>query len=69
MPLQCLRLLQRRYTAVSQVGAGKYMAPEVASGSAYDGKAADVWSCAVILYTLLCGSLPFADSEGVQVMV
>ena len=47
----------------TQVGAGKYMAPEVSSGEAYDGFSADVWSCGAILFTLLCGSLPFADSE------
>ncbi len=47
----------------TQVGAGKYMAPEVASGEAYRGESADVWSCGVILYTLLCGMLPFADAD------
>ena len=47
----------------SQVGAGKYMAPEVSSGSPYDGPAADTWSCGVILYTLLTGTLPFEDKE------
>ena len=48
---------------VSQVGAGKYMAPEVSSGDPYDGCAADTWSCGVILYTLLTGTLPFEDKE------
>jgi serine/threonine protein kinase len=47
----------------SQVGAGKYMAPEVSSGDPYDGCAADTWSCGVILYTLLTGTLPFEDKE------
>ena len=47
----------------SQVGAGKYMAPEVSSGDSYDGCAADVWSCGVILYTLLTGTLPFEGKE------
>ena len=50
----------------SQVGAGKYMAPEVASGQAYEGAPADTWSCGVILYTLLTGALPFADTTKIQ---
>lgn len=51
----------------TQVGAGKYMAPEVSSGEPYDGYKADVWSCGAILYTLLCGALPFADAEKIMV--
>ena len=31
--------------------------------ASYDGKAADVWSCGVVLYTLLTGGFPFRDPE------
>jgi serine/threonine protein kinase len=44
-------------------GSPHYASPEVVSGLAYNGTVSDVWSCGVILYALLSGTLPFNDED------
>lgn len=63
--------------AKTQVGTVMYMAPEIIAGGTgqiYDAIRSDLWSCGVVLYTMLTGNYPFqrrsdsslSDSEAVR---
>eukprot|EP01136_Pigoraptor_vietnamica_P001545 Opistho-1_new@28330 len=46
-----------------QRGSPAYVSPEILSAQPYDPYKADVWAMGVVLYALLAGTYPFADTD------
>ncbi|XP_002738751.1 testis-specific serine/threonine-protein kinase 2-like [Saccoglossus kowalevskii] len=44
-------------------GSAAYAAPEILQGIPYDATGYDIWSMGVILYIMVCGSMPYDDTN------
>lgn len=54
-------MIRDSQTLKTPCGSPNYAPPEIINGMHYGGTEADVWSCGIILYAMVCGSLPFED--------
>lgn len=52
----------------TKCGSPYYISPEAASGIAYDGKLADIWSFGVVVYYLAVGDLPWKETNEIAFM-
>ncbi|XP_071484117.1 testis-specific serine/threonine-protein kinase 3-like [Diadema antillarum] len=57
------RFMEPRDLSKTYCGSAAYAAPEILKGNMYNGKAYDVWSLGIILYIMVCGTMPFDDSN------
>ena len=53
------KMIQDKEVLLDQCGTPAYIAPEILANKGYEGFGVDVWSSGVVLYTMLCGSVPF----------
>ena len=47
-------------------GSPCYAPPEMLSKKSYNPMKGDIWSCGIVLYTMLCGFLPFEHESTVE---
>jgi len=53
------RVVKQGQLITEQCGTPAYIAPEILGEDGYEGFFADLWSLGVLLYAMLCGTVPF----------
>ena len=53
------RVIKKNQRITEQCGTPAYIAPEIISDIGYEGFTADTWSLGVLLYAMVCGTVPF----------
>jgi serine/threonine protein kinase len=50
----------------NNAGSDCFFSPEACTGEKYSGKSADIWACAVTLYQMVFGKLPFNSANRIN---
>ena len=53
------KIIKKGQVIKEQCGTPAYLAPEIIIDTGYEGFFVDIWSLGVLLYAMLCGTVPF----------